>query len=295
MISDVGENGFVPEQLTLEAPGVDSRAVARAQTRATYEHPLKWYADRFGMKAGDAVRTLKRWVARGREVDPPDLPPFDRPWELAAWWRRHMKWSVPDWIEMLETLGEQQAGLVAEVARPVAPAASVDDAKGEAVAGRGPEAEGPMELPPEFDLDDLPRDADDAERVLRGFANGFRNEMKAAQLAGNTAKFWSSYKEFIKVIKELRNWERDRHTKRVVAGKAMDVATMSEVLTAMFGTLAKSYHQGLQRLVKMVDPQRPDAEVRALAFQVRDEVFRGLKAGRFLEVVMGVIEGEKHD
>lgn len=61
-------------------------------TRQTYRHALIHYARQLGWKSD---RTLKRWVEKGREASPPDLPPFDEPECLAHWWARVMKHRVP--------------------------------------------------------------------------------------------------------------------------------------------------------------------------------------------------------
>lgn len=57
-------------------------------TRASYKKPLAEYARALGYKSD---QTLRRWIDDGRACDPPDLPPFDDPSQLAAWWGRTKK------------------------------------------------------------------------------------------------------------------------------------------------------------------------------------------------------------
>lgn len=277
MSADVGSENFVPEpELRLEAPEVvNVRAAARAETRKHYQQPFAVYVKRFGLQAKDSERALKRWVAKGREADPPDYPPFDEPHLLGAWWRRHMVWRVPAWMELLEQVGPEKAA--SETLQEKAAEASGQPAeKVEKVAGGSP-----PDLPPGFALDELPEDAGDAEKELWKLANGFKLQMEQAIKANDMSKWWPAYNEYSKVLKQLRVWEKDRAAKRLSEGKALDVAKMSEILSTMFGVVSKAYLQGLLSLAKKVNPKLSDEEVRALVYPVRDEVFRGLKASRF--------------
>lgn len=56
-----------------------------------YSHPYRHYAEVFGIPE----RSIKRWVALGKKSQPPDLPPFDSPSELPAWWNRHSSQQIP--------------------------------------------------------------------------------------------------------------------------------------------------------------------------------------------------------
>lgn len=85
--ADAGETREL-QQLFPHAPNLVGHL-----TRATYKKPLIEYARALGYKA-DA--TLKRWLDDGRAMDPPDLPPFDQPGQLAVWWSRVKKRKVPD-------------------------------------------------------------------------------------------------------------------------------------------------------------------------------------------------------
>lgn len=80
-----------------EAAGPSDRALARRKTVRTYSQPLEAYAAKYDF----SLRTIKRWIALGRDLDPEDLPPLDDPAEMAAWWERLrsagvLKWKVPE-------------------------------------------------------------------------------------------------------------------------------------------------------------------------------------------------------
>lgn len=79
-------------------------AGGRAQ-RARYKYPLPHYEGIFGTK----VRAMKRWIAIGRDANPPDLPPLDQPEKVAAWWRRRMAHRVPEKLLDLERAGRAAA------------------------------------------------------------------------------------------------------------------------------------------------------------------------------------------
>lgn len=89
-------------------------------TRATYQRPLIDYARDLGYRA-DA--TLKRWLDDGRAADPPDLPPFDQPEQLAAWWARVKRRKVPP--ELLTLAANQPS---AESSQPPVESAPKHDA-----------------------------------------------------------------------------------------------------------------------------------------------------------------------
>lgn len=83
-------------QLALQSPEPGpppSPQVAAARvTKGTYLHPLAHYESVYDLKANRG-RTIKRWVATGRKKG--DFPPLDQPERMAAWWGRHMTWTVP--------------------------------------------------------------------------------------------------------------------------------------------------------------------------------------------------------
>lgn len=94
----------------------DFRATVGKVTRDTYQHPLAWYEPFYGVKANEG-RTIKRWIRRGREKIPEDLPPLDQPERMASWWSVNMKWKVPDRLLKMAAGGTSSASASAEVTR----------------------------------------------------------------------------------------------------------------------------------------------------------------------------------
>ncbi len=77
---------------TLSLDGDASAISARPAGRWPFLHPLPFYTEIYTRK----VRVLADWLATGRRAQPnPDLPPFDHPEQMAAWWRRRKKHTVP--------------------------------------------------------------------------------------------------------------------------------------------------------------------------------------------------------
>src|SRR5690606_30478742 len=54
-------------------------------------------------------RTLVAWRAIGAAATPRDMPPFDSPWLMAAWYRRHKQRRVPARLLDLEAAGPSAA------------------------------------------------------------------------------------------------------------------------------------------------------------------------------------------
>lgn len=273
------DDSFVPQgELVLAPVEVDAAAVARAETKRIYRHPYSVYVERWKLgKSGE--RTLKRWVKEGREASPPDYPPFDEPHRMAAWWRKHKTWGVPEWMEGLEQLGAEKVSEMVKEARPISEQPKEKGAKDEKKSG---EAGSLPDLPPSFDLDVVPDDAGDAERELWTFANGFKDEMKKARERHDNEKWWSAYNEYMKLIKQIRAWEKDRMAKRMQAGTALDVATMTEILTLVFSGISKTFTGCLLDLAKKLAPDLTDQEVRRLVYPMRDKMFQGVKETKFV-------------
>lgn len=78
----------VPGNFELQESSIAPVVVSvRKATRKHYARPLKDYEPIYGYKE----RNLKKFLRRGREAEPVDLPPFDSPAEMPAWWKRNMK------------------------------------------------------------------------------------------------------------------------------------------------------------------------------------------------------------
>jgi hypothetical protein len=261
--------------LVLEPPadGITRRAERRREVAGRYRRTYDEYAAEFGLTAKDAARRLKRYVEKGRQVEPHDLPPFDEPQQLAAWWRRMLaagviKWKVPDWIELLEQVGGS----------PV-PAA---DRGRLAVAG---EDDKPAAMPPEFVLPELGEDAGAAERQLWSFAQGFLDEMERASKARDSGRWFRAWGEYQKILKEIRAWQKSKQQQRLATGEVLEAEVELQVLASVFGNISQAFTRALFDLGKRLRPDLDDGALRAEVLPLRDRVFAGLKEGRFAEVL----------
>lgn len=267
-----GAGGGVLE-LVPPAAGISERAERRREVSRKYQRTYDEYAAEFGLTAKDSARRLKRWVEKGRQVTPHDLPPFDEPAQLASWWRRMMaagviKWKVPDWMELLEhagggvpAAGERRAATVGEKVDPAAA------------------------MPPEFALPELGEDAGAAERQLWSFAQGFMDEMDRASKARDSGRWFRAWGEYQKILKEIRAWQKSKQQQRLAMGEVLEAEVELQVLASVFGNISQSFTRALFDLAKRLRPDLDDGAVRAEVLPLRDRVFAGLKEGRFAQVV----------
>jgi len=86
----------ISELLPVEAIPEEPPAVPK-KARNGYLHPYKYYEALYGKN----VRTIKRWVALGKEPDEKgktDPTPLDDPLDLRSWWGRNMSQQCPPGI-----------------------------------------------------------------------------------------------------------------------------------------------------------------------------------------------------
>ena len=243
--------------------------------------PLAEFVRRFGLTGEDAERKLKRWIEKGRKVSPHDLPPYHRPAELAGWWRRMQAAGVigkraPEWMVLLEQTG---GTVPAAAAAGVASGAAVPTAA--ATAAEGAPAV-PESLPPDFILPDLDPNAGNAEKQLWSFAKGFLDEMDAAQKAKNTARWFTAYNEYQKLLKEIRAWQKSRQRERMQLGEVLEAKKEMEVLQVVFGAMAKTFTSSLIAIARRMNPELDELGARYLVMPFRDKIFAGMKEHRFL-------------
>lgn len=269
------------EQLELVPTAeVNEQVCARLATVRFYGAvPLAEFVRRFGLAGEDAERKLKRWIEKGRKVSPHDLPPYHRPAELAGWWRRMQAAGVigkraPEWMVLLEQTG----GTVPAAA---AAAAAADGAVAQPAAAEAPPGV-PESLPPDFILPDLDPNAGNAEKQLWSFAKGFLDEMDAAQKAKNTARWFTAYNEYQKLLKEIRAWQKSRQKERLQLGEVLEAKKEMEVLQVVFGAMAKTFTSSLIAIARRMNPELDELGARDLVLPFRDKIFAGMKEHRFL-------------
>lgn len=226
------------------------------------------FAQPFEVK--DSEKLMKRWVAKGRKMTPVDLPPFQRPRELAAWWRRLQAAGImgkrpPEWMTLLE-----------QIAAP-APSAPADASNENAT----PESSPVLDMPPDFELPNLDAGASGAEVQLYDFAKGWVTEMEKAKKTRDSARFFKAWNEYTKLIKELRAWQKDRDRERLRTGEVLEVTKEREALSVIFGSINKTFTGVLTTLCERLAPQMSALDRRAFVMPLRDKVFAALKGTRF--------------
>lgn len=94
-----GRRRLLPSELKELEPILPPEILARPPTKkAGYQYPLAHYVEIYDA----AERTLKHWIALGRQAQPePDLPPLDAPERMKEWYARHKKNRVPDRLVQL--------------------------------------------------------------------------------------------------------------------------------------------------------------------------------------------------
>lgn len=239
---------------------------------------LEEFARRLGLSGDNVVRTLKRWIEKGREVKPVDLPPFQRPGELAGWWRRMQAAGVmekrpPEWMQLLEQTAVGKVPGTAEAA---------GQAGTPAPAG-APAA--PESMPPEFTLPDLDPNAGDAEKQLWSFAKGFLDEMGLAARVKDTKRWYSAWNEYRKILAEIRAWQKSRQKDRLANGEVLEATKEMEVLTVVFSSLSKTFTTSLLTMAKRLQPELDELQARNLVLPFRDKIFAALKKHRFLQAL----------
>lgn len=218
----------------------------------------------------DSEKLMKRWVAKGRDMKPADLPPFQRPRELAAWWRRLQAAGVmgkkpPEWMILLEQINDQ------------APAAAPNAAGG----GEEAPAANTIDMPPDFELPSLDAGASGAEVQLYDFAKGWVSEMEKAKKARDSGRFFKAWNEYTKLIKELRAWQKDRERERLRTGEVLEVNKEREALAIIFGSINKTFTGVLLAMCERLAPHMTVMERRDYVMPLRDKIFAALKSTRF--------------
>ncbi len=231
------------------------------------------FAQPFEVK--DSEKVMKRWVAKGRMMTPVDLPPFQRPRELAAWWRRLQDAKImgkrpPEWMTMLEQ--------IAPAPLASAPGSSAGAASSQTAASN---ADAGMALPPDFQLPVSDSQEDSVEKQVREFAQGWLTEMAKAQKAMDNARFIKAYNAYLVLLEKMRALKKDRDRERLRTGEVLEVTKEREALSVIFGSINKTFTGVLTTLCERLAPQMTAIERRAFVMPLRDKIFAALKGTRF--------------
>lgn len=257
------------------------KPIARRITSENYRYKLAHYVpvlgidkDEDGRIAKDPERKLKRWIARGRENNPPDLPPFDEPHLMAEWWRRNMKWGVPLKIALLEQQqGDQQEapppqpGPVGDATTPDKPKAG---AAGDTSAG----------MPMTLDLG-AEVSSDIGLMQIRALVMATFQQLERCLNQGLMKQANHYRREWQTLVGTLRQWEKDIVKIQEGKGEVLRTRVINTELVRILTVIRQSFTNEMLALVETLKPEMPPAERRELVLRRRDKCFVHLKQTRF--------------
>ena len=182
-------------------------------TRASYQKPLAEYARALGYKSD---QTLRRWIDDGRACDPPDLPPFDHPSQLADWWGRTKKTptggvrKIPDELLALSAPAPVAEAAPVPSSAPVVRSADFISGEGFEVAlqrARQNERIAAETLESARRAGDLVRMRAASDAWTKAFGDLTRAEMNANEILSTTGRLvsWESVEADIRVRLEAMN------------------------------------------------------------------------------------------
>lgn len=234
-------------------------------TSDQYANPLRIYAEQIWPEGNldSSIRKLKRWVKKGKEADPPDLPPLDDMPRMARWYERHHRASkAPEYLRRFEDQEEKSGA----TSRPAAPGTETSDEGGEGIAMK---------------LGDGEMESDMGLRQVRRLAEGVFNQMEEAIKRGKTKEYKTLQREYLSLIGTLRQWEKDIIKIQEGKGEVLRTRVVNSELVQIFTAIAQSYYTGLVKLIRELRPEMPGNEVHAMAIERRDAAFLHLKNSRF--------------
>ncbi|MDR1284365.1 MAG: hypothetical protein LBK99_26660, partial [Opitutaceae bacterium] len=209
-----------------------------------------------------SLRTLKGWIAIGRDADPPDLPPLDAPERLNDWYSLHKKNRVPDWIVDLavqtKRIEKKTTQSPPPGALPVSPPPPIDPATGPLFAAAAART---ADTPPPEPRPSPPAGAHpasgtanyiatlqrlrDAEQIAGGkYATLAADPAKEAE-AEQARRAWSN------ITKELRAYEKDAEQILRASG---DLWIKADVIKAST-EIHLAIRDGIRGLLRRVRPK----------------------------------------
>lgn len=226
-------------------------------------------AQRYGV----TVRTVKRWVAAGKSVDPADPPPMHSPVEMKAWYERLRERGVfkhPPGPFFDQAIARQQS---TPSAAATAPAPAVD------------------QLP---DISDLNISLEDFDPSSIDFDDGvamakmnFKVQaaiMAKAFKANDHNQIKASRSAFIEALDLLRTVERDREKIMASSGKLLSRDTIRRELQSLHGTIVSRFKSRLKESLTEMPTAITSKEVWAqFVDRLVDEICSGLVKHRFAE------------
>lgn len=233
------------------------------------KYPLDYevYGEIYGKKEG-AVRS---WVRRGKEVL--ELPPLDDAPELAQWWDRWMKQSVPDGIDTAARAalakGEDSDVLELESETIPAEAAPVVPVLGESV-----------------DLEmHVDGDAMESLQRLRSATKLYFEQHKKALKDGDHAAAANWRKDWLLAEEKQRHWEKDIVSILANRGELVSKAEILAGLASLAGMMRRNFIAAMLGFCEEIAPEFDDAERRRRVKPHVDVCFERLRDSEFAEAL----------
>jgi hypothetical protein len=284
------------QQKELSALIPQGKPIAKKLTTESYRFKLAHYVpilgidkDEDGKKAKDPERKLKRWIAKGREKTPPDLPPFDAPEHMAEWWRRNMEWRVPEYLLRLEN--HDQSAHQAKATAPEESQQEVNAAAANSSAVPKTDALGePMMFDTESDLT-----ADVGLLQIRQLVSTLHKQMVRAFEGGRLTDGANYMRQWEKAVESLRKWEKDIVKIQEGKGEVLRARVVNTELGRVLNVISQSYFNSLLSILDTYAPEIPGTDRRQLALTYRDKCFRHLKDSQFSSVYQPPEEVPPHE
>jgi hypothetical protein len=244
-----------------------------------FAHPLAHYAAAFGK----SERTLKNYIAAGRDAEPPSLPPFDEPWRMEAWWTTHMTNRCPAIFRELAAQGDTPVAAPARPATPLddlpmfaPPAAPSSNAAGGATTPAAPIERGFLAA-----LQRLRRIEAEQSTLHLTLLTSAHHTADAALQVRLSAEARQVGNDIEKIRSELRRYEAEAPKILTAAG---DTWIRSEVVAA-WELIHLSIAEGVRTLLRRVRPKLAAcsslADQDALWAHETERLFNALRSSRF--------------
>jgi len=255
------------------------KSIAKKVTSETYRYKLAHYVGALGLEGKDPERKLKRWIAKGRESSPPDLPPFDAPEQMAEWWRRNMEWRVPLYL----LRHEQGAADVGEAAIPATAAPPTVTATTAPPNGAEAEKAGAATGVPMF-LDMGAEVATDLGlQQIRALVVATFDQLQRCLASGHLSQANQYRREWQTLVGTLRQWEKDIVKIQEGKGEVMRTRVINTELVRIFNVMRQSFTNAMLSLAEQLSPGLQPQERRDIVIKQRDKCFTHLKGTRFAQ------------
>jgi hypothetical protein len=219
-------------------------------SRVRYAQPLSAYEVVYGVDD----RTLKRLIKLGREVSPPDLPPFHLPAEMPAWWtRRKPHRAIPDYILLAASKGTAPP--------PPTPAAAPKPAPVAAAQPDLPGTQAPPPPPPPRDFSKVKAlGIEENVQALRESLAITLQLLNEARLGDDEGLIASRQKGYQSAFSELRKAENDliewQKQTGILCVKSEVRAENNRIAAAIFGAVLRLLRTIRPRLHGLTEPEQ---------------------------------------